>query len=47
MEQGKIELFTRKQAIHYVQEELAKFTTNGTQLADEIIAERRNEAKYE
>jgi AbrB family looped-hinge helix DNA binding protein len=47
MEQGKIVLFTRKQAIQYVQEQLAKYTTNGRQLVDEIITERRNEAEHE
>ena len=47
MEHGKIELFTRKRAIQYVQEELAKYMTDGRQLADELIAERRNEAKHE
>jgi hypothetical protein len=40
-------LFTRKQAIQYVQEELANYVKDGRQLADELITERRNEAKHE
>jgi AbrB family looped-hinge helix DNA binding protein len=46
MEHGKIELFTRKQAIQYVQEEFANYVKDGRQLADELITERRNEAKH-
>jgi AbrB family looped-hinge helix DNA binding protein len=47
MENGTIILLTRKQAIHYVQEQMAKYTVAGRQLSEEIIAERRKEAENE
>jgi AbrB family looped-hinge helix DNA binding protein len=47
MENGTIVLLTRKQAIHYVQEQMAKYKVTGRQLSEEIIAERRKEAENE
>jgi AbrB family looped-hinge helix DNA binding protein len=47
MENGTIVLFTRKQAIFYVQEQMAKYSVTGRQLSEEIIAERRKEAELE
>lgn len=47
MDNGTIVLFTRKQAIHYVQEQMAQYIVNGRQLSEEIIAERRKEAEEE
>jgi AbrB family looped-hinge helix DNA binding protein len=47
MENGTIILLTRKQAINYVQEQMAKYTVTGRQLSKEIIAERRKEAENE
>jgi AbrB family looped-hinge helix DNA binding protein len=47
LENGRMLLFTRMQAIQYVQEQLSKYETNGKLLSEEIIAERREEAKNE
>jgi AbrB family looped-hinge helix DNA binding protein len=47
VDNGKIVLFTRKQALLYVQEELAKYSTNERQLSEEVIEDRRREAKNE
>jgi AbrB family looped-hinge helix DNA binding protein len=47
MENGTIVLLTRKQAIHYVQEQMARYSVTGRQLSDEIISERRKEAENE
>jgi AbrB family looped-hinge helix DNA binding protein len=47
LENGTIALFTRKQAILYVQEQIAKYSVTGRQLSDEIISERRKEAENE
>jgi len=47
MEHNTLELFTRKQAIQYVQERLATYSTNGRNLADEVINERRKEADHD
>ncbi|HEY0827589.1 MAG TPA: AbrB/MazE/SpoVT family DNA-binding domain-containing protein [Bacilli bacterium] len=47
MDKGAIVLFTRKQAILYVQEQMAKYSVNGRELSEEIIAERRKEAEDE
>jgi AbrB family looped-hinge helix DNA binding protein len=47
LENGRMLLFTRMQAIQYVQEQMSKYETNGKLLSEEIIAERREEAKNE
>jgi AbrB family looped-hinge helix DNA binding protein len=47
VDNGIIMLLTRKQAIQYVQERMAKYTTDERKLADEIISERRKEAEHE
>ncbi len=47
MDKGAIVLFTRKQAIQYVQEQMAQYTVKERQLSEEIIAERRKEAEEE
>jgi len=44
MEKGRIVLLTRKQAIQYVQEQVARYNIEGRKLSEEIIAERRLEA---
>jgi AbrB family looped-hinge helix DNA binding protein len=44
MENGKIILMTRKQAIEYVQEQMSKYSTGGRVLSEELIAERKEEA---
>ncbi len=47
MDHGTIVMLTRKQAIQYVQEQMAKYTVSGRKLSDEVIAERRKEAEAE
>jgi AbrB family looped-hinge helix DNA binding protein len=47
MENGTIVLLTRKQAILYVQEQMAKYSVTERQLSEEIIDERRKEAEKE
>lgn len=47
MEDGVLTLLTTKQAVRRVQEEVAKYTTPGRSLADELLAERRAEAERE
>lgn len=47
LENGKMLLFTRLQAIQYVQEQMSKYELNGRQLSEEIIEERRLESNNE
>lgn len=45
MEEGKLVLLTRKQAIQYVQEQLAKYEIGDRLLSQELIEERRGESE--
>lgn len=47
MENGKLILMTRSQAIEYVQEQMAKFSTGDRLLSEELIADRKEEAGNE
>jgi AbrB family looped-hinge helix DNA binding protein len=47
LDNGRMVLLTRKQAIAYVQEQLAKYTTGDVHPSEELIAERRKEAENE
>ncbi|MCA0756825.1 AbrB/MazE/SpoVT family DNA-binding domain-containing protein [Paenibacillus sp. N4] len=47
MENGKLILMTRSQAIAYVQEQMARYVTDGRQLSDELIADRKEQSKHE
>lgn len=47
MEDGKLILMTRKQAIHYVQEQMSKYDIGQRVLSEELIEERKSEAKNE
>lgn len=43
MEEGKLILLTRKQAIKYVQEQMAKYEIGDRVLSQELMDERRRE----
>jgi len=45
MEEGKLVLLTRKQAIQYVQEQMAKYEIGDRLLSQELIEERRRETE--
>lgn len=47
MENNKLLLMTRIQAIEYVQEQMSKYSVEGRVLSDELISERREEANDE
>lgn len=47
MDKGRMVLFTRKQAIQYVQEQMAQYRSGDCPASDELIAERRKEANDE
>jgi len=47
MEQGRLILMTRRQAIEYVQEQMAPYLAPGRHLSEELIAERREQADGE
>lgn len=47
IENGKIILMTRIQAIEYVQEQMSKYSTGGRILSEELIKERREEMNNE
>lgn len=47
LDEGRLLLMTRAQAIVYVQERLAKYTVADRSLSDELIAERKDQAKHE
>ncbi len=47
MEQDRMILMTRKQAIDYVQERMSKYVTQGKVLSEELIQERREEERNE
>jgi AbrB family looped-hinge helix DNA binding protein len=47
MENGKMILMTRKRAIAYVQEQMEKYSTGGRVLSEELLADRREDAKHE
>lgn len=47
MEDEKLILMTRKQAIHYVQEEMSKYDVGKRVLSEELLQERKSEAKNE
>lgn len=47
MENNKLLLMTRTQAIEYVQEQMSKYSVEGRVLSDELISERREEANDE
>jgi AbrB family looped-hinge helix DNA binding protein len=47
IEDGALKLYTCKQAIESVREQLAEYLPKGKSLADELIEERRNEARRE
>jgi len=46
MEHGRMYLLTRKQAIAYVQEQMARYQVEGT-LSEELIMERKQQARDE
>jgi AbrB family looped-hinge helix DNA binding protein len=45
MEEGKLVLLTRKQAIQYVQEQMAKYEIGDRVLSQELIDDRRRETE--
>lgn len=45
MEEGKLILLTRKKAIHYVQEQMAKYEIGDRVLSQELMDERRRESE--
>jgi AbrB family looped-hinge helix DNA binding protein len=47
IEDGELRLFTRKQALRRARELIRRFVPEGRSLADELIAERREEARRE
>lgn len=47
LDDGLLQLMTRAEAIRRAQELVAKHTSGGTSLVDELIAERRAEATRE
>jgi AbrB family looped-hinge helix DNA binding protein len=47
IENGKIILMSRMQAIDYVQEQMSKYSTGGRVLSEELIKERREEPNNE
>lgn len=47
VDQGRMVLLSRKQAIHYVQEQIAGYQAGDSLPSDELIAERRKEAGNE
>jgi len=47
MDNGKMILMTRKRAVEYVQEQIGKYSTGGRVLSEELIADRREDARNE
>ena len=47
MENGKMLLMTRLQAIEFVQEQMSKYSTGGRILSEELINERKEEGQNE
>lgn len=47
LEDGKLILMTRKQAIYFVQEQMSKYDIGERVLSEELIEERKSEAKNE
>lgn len=43
MENGRLILMTRKQAIEYVQEQMSQYSTEGRILSEEVLRDRREE----
>lgn len=44
VEDGKMILMTRKQAVKYVQERMSRYVAGGRSLSEELIRERKEEA---
>jgi AbrB family looped-hinge helix DNA binding protein len=47
LDQNRMILMTRKQAIEYVQERMNKYSTQGRMLSEELIEERKDEAQHD
>ncbi|CAM4427688.1 AbrB/MazE/SpoVT family DNA-binding domain-containing protein [Paenibacillus alkaliterrae] len=47
MENGKLIIMNRSQAIAYVQEQMARYVTDGRILSDELISERKEQIDHE
>lgn len=47
IENSKMILMTRVQAIEYVQEQMAQYTTGDRVLSEELLAERRDPSNHE
>lgn len=47
MEYGRLVLMTKKQAIEYVHEQMNRYPTSSELISEELIAERKEEAKHE
>jgi AbrB family looped-hinge helix DNA binding protein len=47
LEHGKMMLLTKPQAIQYVQEKMAAYSTKGRVLSEEVIEERKREDRDE
>lgn len=45
LEEGKIVIMTRRQAVQYVQEQMSSYAAPNRSLSEELLAERREEAK--
>lgn len=47
LEQDRMILMTRQQAIEYVQERLGKYSTQGRILSEEVIRDRKEEVEHD